>query len=336
MSNSQVYVWDLTLSFDKNPNKDHIENVFKEFCKKYCFQKEQGSESGYIHFQCRFSLKKKDRKTGVKKLLSFNKLIFHDDALSPTSSENKNNSFYAMKEDTRLEGPWCDNTYSNLEENKQKSKTILKQIALMKELRPFQKEILKEKEFCPRTVNCIIDIEGCRGKSALCAYMEENMLGVEIVNISEAKDIARMSYDLQEWWNNERNSNHRNDPIPRFIIDLPRAIKKDRQASLFGAIEMLKNGYLYDDRYHFKKFRINCPEIWIFTNNIPDTNYFSKDRWVFWRIDQNYELVFMDRKSSEFKALKDFILQKLKKRLNKRRKIFTNNDTKWEETWIDE
>ena len=72
--------------------------------------------------------------------------------------------------------------------------------------------------------------------------------------------------------------------VPLYIIDIPRAVNKDRLFQLFGAIETLKDGYAYDDRYHFREAYFDCPNIWIFINHKPNLDLLSRDRWELWHL----------------------------------------------------
>lgn len=65
-----------------------------------------------------------------------------------------------------------------------------------------------------------------------------------------------------------------------YIIDMPRALKKEKLAGFFSGLEALKNGVMYDKRHSFKKRRIDRPQIVVFTNSYPDTSLLSPDRWV--------------------------------------------------------
>lgn len=71
-----------------------------------------------------------------------------------------------------------------------------------------------------------------------------------------------------------------------YLIDLPRAMKKTNMVGLFSAIEEIKSGYAYDDRYKFVEKFFDCPNIWVFTNYIPDSEYLSADRWKIWQINK--------------------------------------------------
>jgi len=53
-----------------------------------------------------------------------------------------------------------------------------------------------------------------------------------------------------------------------------------------SGIETLKDGYAYDDRYHFKEEYFDCPQIWVFMNMVPDISMLSKDRWKLWVIKE--------------------------------------------------
>lgn len=73
-------------------------------------------------------------------------------------------------------------------------------------------------------------------------------------------------------------------PSRCYLIDMPRAMKKEKLYDFFSGIESLKNGYMYDKRYQFKDKWIDRPQIILFTNTDPDLRMFSVDRWDFWTI----------------------------------------------------
>jgi len=70
-----------------------------------------------------------------------------------------------------------------------------------------------------------------------------------------------------------------------YLFDMPKSQNKDRLYGFFSGVETLKDGYAYDDRYVFKEKIFDCPNIWIFTNKLPEEDYLSKDRWRFWSIE---------------------------------------------------
>jgi hypothetical protein len=72
---------------------------------------------------------------------------------------------------------------------------------------------------------------------------------------------------------------------------MPRALKKDKLGGFYSAIESVKDGYAYDDRYTFTEKIFDCPNIWVTSNSLPEFNLLSKDRWRIWEVNQDKELV---------------------------------------------
>ena len=94
--------YDFSISCDKD-ERTPAELILwlTKLCKKYCFQKEKG-ESGYVHYQGRVSMKTKIR---LDRLCSVEPI---KGKWSVTSNANRDNDFYVVKDDTRIEGPWKD------------------------------------------------------------------------------------------------------------------------------------------------------------------------------------------------------------------------------------
>jgi len=182
---------------------------------------------------------------------------------SITSNENRDNDFYTSKEESRIDGPWRD-TDEKL--------YIPRQVREITTLYPWQQYIVDNYDvWDTRTINIIIDARGNTGKSTLVSYMRAWKLAFKIPYCNDFRDILRMVCDV---------------PIKRcYLIDMPRAIKKDKLFQLFSAIEEIKNGYAYDDRYQFKEKVFDCPNIWIFTNILPTWELLSNDRWRVWEVD---------------------------------------------------
>lgn len=260
---TQCCRYDLTIFDDLTSNE--IRQIFKEFCKKYCFQQEKGTESGKNHFQCRISLKQKKRKGEAIKLFAQKLSKFH---LAPTSNENKDNDFYAMKADTRIDGPFtdCNETF------------IPKDVEAMKELRPFQKSIMELcKLYTERGVNIIYEPNGNKGKTRLVRYCMCHGNAKKLPYCKEYRDVMRMAFDVGVYKN--------------YFFDMPRALPKKQLEDFFAGIEELKSGYAFDERNHFKDRLFDPPNIFIFTNILPDQTLLSKDMWKIWTINDNYELV---------------------------------------------
>ncbi len=255
-------VWDFTISEDQSNEKD-IKKLCHHHCKKWCFQLEEG-KSGYLHYQGRVNFKTKKRLAALKKI--------HSTAhWSPTSMECRNDNFYVTKDETRKNGPWMDQVTIDKD-------YIPRQVREMKTLYPWQQTILNQLDvWDTRTVNVVIDKKGGKGKTCLMTYAMAHKLAKKIPFVNSHKDLMRMAYCVG---------------VSRcYMMDLPRALDKKNLAGLYAAIEELKSGWCYDDRYTFKQRMFDCPNIWLFTNKDPDLNLLSRDRWRCWKIDEERNLV---------------------------------------------
>lgn len=287
MTTNAICVYDFT-SHDMDVTCENIKSALREYCKHWAFQLEKGEIEGRLHWQGRFSLKVKERLTGVYQKFS-SKLNSKDWHLSPTSKENQDNMFYVMKEDTKVEGPWTD---------KDKIKVI--PIQLVKfygdnaaTLFPWQLSIwnrimqfdykklywnnenrdLSKLVIDDRHINLIYCSKGNSGKSTICQLLAVEDKAHFIPFCNDYKDIMRMVMDRPK--------------LGAYLIDMPRAINKDKLYQLFSGIETIKGGYCYDDRYEFRDEHFDTPQIFVFTNKLPDISLLSEDRWLIWEIIDN-------------------------------------------------
>lgn len=245
-----VAVYDFTISKVKSTRED-IQKWLSDNCSKWCFQLERG-EGGFEHYQGRMSLNTKCR------LGTLVKRFIPSGHLSPTSENNMGNMFYVSKEDSRVEGPWRDDD--------EKPEYIPRQLREIVEWRDWQKEVMEISEgYNPRKIHLIYDPIGNNGKSVLGLWFIAHKKGCVIPFANDYKDIMRMVMDMPKRGN--------------YIIDMPRAINKEKLFQLYSAIETIKSGFAFDDRYHYKEAIFDCPNIFIFTNVLPDLNLLSRDRW---------------------------------------------------------
>jgi len=250
MAKVQVCTWDFTLPAEKY-DVEEVKTFCKEHCKKWCFQMEIGDTTGYIHYQGRVSLKVKNRR-GPE---------LHGIHWSVTSNENRDNEFYVLKDDTKLDGPWTD-----------RDKYIPKQVRDI-QLYPWQQYILDDAYvWDTRTINMIVCPQGNVGKSILTTYAGCRGLARAIPMMDSYKDYMRMVMDTPK-------SN-------LYLIDFPRSMNKSNCGGFWSAIETIKNGYAYDDRYGFREEYFDSPNIWVFSNTVPDLTQLSQDRWRSWEITE--------------------------------------------------
>lgn len=249
-------VWDFTCH---DLNRDRLIEQLEKYCKKWVFQLEEGEETKKQHFQGRVSLKVKARYAQVIKM-GFGHV-------SVTSVANVKNDFYVTKEQTRVEGPWSD---------KDEKIVVPRDIKAIQELLPWQKQLfsLIKIENNTRKVYVVIDETGNSGKSTFVRWCMVYKHGRKIPMANDYKDILRMVMDMP-------TSNC-------YFVDMPRAINKEKLYQFYSAIEEIKGGYAFDDRYKFQEKIFDPPNVVIFTNRCPDLALLSYDRWVLLSIREGY------------------------------------------------
>lgn len=259
MAKNAICTWDFTVGSEKI-KEDELKDLLKPLCKAWCFQLEKGNKTGYEHYQGRVSFKLKTRKGPI---------LCPGIHWSPTSNENKDNTFYVMKDETRIDGPWSD---------QDPEKYLPRQFRNI-ELYRWQKTILESaKLFDARKIDLIYDPKGESGKSTIASICEILHGGIDMPPLNDFKEIIALTCDI---------CMERNTRDPKIIFfDLPRALDKDHLNGLYSAIEQIKKGKLYDCRYKYKSWWIDSPRCWVFSNHLPDTTLLSADRWNIWTINE--------------------------------------------------
>lgn len=262
---SQLWRFKFTLKYDECPDEKILIRWLKANCKKWVFQHEKGEETGYHHYGGRLSLRKKKR---VPEMINFvlknNTKEINKMSVQPEVTEN-DDDFYDTKEETRIEGPWCD---------RDEEIYIPRQCREIAEtLRPWQQKILDDVGIWnTRTINMIYDPLGNIGKSTFCTYMAATRKARQLPTVNDYKDLLGIVCDLP-------TSN-------MYLIDMPRALKKDKLGGLYSGIESIKGGFAFDMRYSYKEKFFDCPNIWVFSNVLPDWGMLSMDRWRIWKVNK--------------------------------------------------
>jgi len=233
-----VAVWHFRAN--ETMTQEVIEAFMKGYAKSFAYQFEQG-ETGYKHWQGMFSLIKKKRKS---ELLP----IFAPEYLEPAASKKVS---YVMKEDTRILGPFTDKT-------KQLYIPIQYRIPVLRRWQEhlIQVSALQKMDF--RTINILYCPGGNIGKSTLAGYLHCNNKGFVMPTCCDAERLIATACNL---------FSSAEITAPGIIfIDLPRMQEQKKMASIYIAIEQIKNGILYDTRYRYQQWFIDSPVIWVFTN----------------------------------------------------------------------
>lgn len=260
-NNSKHFIIDFVSKTEKKWS-DLISHL-EQHCKKWIFQTERGA-NGIAIYRGRFSLKERMRFKKIKETFSVFEMSF-----SKTSQGYERALFYNLEEANRVSGPW---------KNDEQTTFIPFHIQEMTTLFPWQTELLKLSKIVERRrIDVIIDKQGNKGKSDFGTYIGVHKLGIELPFFNDYKDL--MSFVMS---------------MPKtglYIIDLPRALKKDKLSSFFAGVETLKKGYAFDPRYKGRFQYFNIPNIWIFMNKEPDLSLLTQDRWRLWNINEERELI---------------------------------------------
>lgn len=270
-------VWDFRANEDVFTSLT-LQDFFKANCKKWVFQKERG-DTGYIHWQGRFSLIKK--RTPGPLLRLFDLINGRPNYLEPTATHNHQDEFfYALKEDTRIEGPYMDAQHQSRFSS---SNPYIQKRFINKQPYPWQNAIIQSNQLNDdRGVNVIVDFGGGIGKSWIASYCQLFHGAVRLPILDTAKELVSATCNIFT----DKNIHDQR----LLFVDMPRAMKKNELNSFYTAIEIIKEGYLNDPRNHFKEWWTEPPIIWVFTNTMPDIHLLSFNRWKFWFVDDNKQL----------------------------------------------
>lgn len=275
-----IFVYDVTVWCDKK-TKDETVALFNEYAKHWVFQKEACPTTGTLHYQCRISLKAKRRECEIVK--SWAAIGWAGCyKIKPTSNDASRNFDYVMKTETRLEGPWADND--------PEPPYIPRQVREMGELKGWQKDVAKDiGVWDTRHINCVINSGGNVGKSSLAGYLLAHGKGRKVPPMGSYEDLMKLLLSMPQ--------------ASFYLIDIPRGIdtKSKEKKGMYAAIESLKDGYVWDNRYEWKERYFDCPNVWVFTNHVPDVTCLSADRWVFWKIED--EANWMNSRLVQFNPL---------------------------------
>lgn len=264
--------YDFTLKVEGHEDLEEIMRFLNGYCKKWVFQKEL-SEEGYLHWQGRVHLIQPKTESALWKISKDHPEITGIHWSITNKETHLNNNFnYVMKLDSRVEGPFENRDYLE-------PAVMTRQLAkfLQCDLRGWQcqvSEITATED--DRNITCIIDRIGNSGKSIFCEYLEYRRMALELPPMRSMEDLMAVVMGMPAFG--------------CYVIDMPRAMKKEKLSEFYAGIECLKNGYCYDKRYAFKKRRFNRPQIIVFTNVEPKWNYMSMDRWKVFDMSSDYSL----------------------------------------------
>lgn len=228
------------------------------FCEKNCIDyrigKEKGEE-GTPHLQGFFVFKNAIRFSSLKNKLSQISLKFH---IEKMKGNIKQNITYCEKD---------NNFIKPLSFTEKIEQDILKEEYLNIKWYEWQKRILEIMNEKPdrRIIYFIVDSKGNSGKSFLCKYILLTYKGCVIAD-GKKDNIFNQIKDMLE-----------NEIEPKYILlDIPR---HNIDYLNYGAIEQIKNGFIYSGKYEGGRCIFHIPHVFIFMNERPLLDKLSIDRY---------------------------------------------------------
>lgn len=231
-----------------------IHNAFSKICKKFVYQLERCPSTGSLHFQCYGNLHKKCRNGKLAKTLSA--LGMRGVTCLPASDNGKEKlRLYAMKNDTRIAGPWADRAIYLGED-------------LPNTLYPWQQKVYDLILSPPdkRKIHWFFDRQGGAGKSTFAKYMYFHKK-ILTLTFGDAKDLLNLVFKKQG--------------LGTYMFDLSRTKGgKTSMSDIYQALESVKNGYFINTKYETGIACYAIPHVICFSNHAPDLSALSADRWV--------------------------------------------------------
>ena len=266
-----VTTYDFT-SFAEAEYTEIIQHL-KEVCREWVFQKEQCPTTGTFHFQGRVHLRRKMRLPQAVNELACGPL--QGAHLSPTSTANMGNAFYVTKVESRVAGPW-DSKAEEVSSKDIRRAGWDKRAKYLEQagLYPWQQRIVDLcREPDDRSIYVVVDEKGGIGKSSLVKYLRYKNLAIEIPSMfKEGRDVMRMVMAQQ--------GKAEALGINAYVIDIPRSVPQSALTGIWGAVECVKNGHVYDDRYSYREADFPEPAVFVFCNKLPPPGTFSEDRII--------------------------------------------------------
>lgn len=240
--------WCFTINNYDKADIDNIISISSSIVPKYIFQEEIGDE-GTPHLQGYLSFNTKKRPFSV-----FKKTNIHWEKCRNISASIK----YCSKEDTKAGERWIRGI-------KLPKPKYIKEI---KHMYKYQKKIIKliSGEPDERTLNWFYENKGCSGKTTLQKYIYTHFENVLIVG-GKASDMKHAVVSHIEKY----------DEFPKIILaNIPRT---SMNFISYAGIEEVKDMFFFSGKYEGGQVCGPCPHFIIFSNEEPDYEAVSSDRW---------------------------------------------------------
>lgn len=124
-----------------------------------------------------------------------------------------------------------------------------------------------------RQIYWYYELEGCAGKTAIAKYICAKLDAIVVSGKSSDCKNAIMQFKASKSY------------YPTIIIfDIPRC---NNNHLSYEAMECIKNGFFYSGKYEGGMCIFNSPHVIVFSNQLPEMDKLSHDRWQIIHIDDN-------------------------------------------------
>lgn len=237
----------------------NLKYVLNEQCSDFIFQLElTGGNNWHYQGYAKFAKKIRPKQWSISLNGSFPGI--EAAAMRGTETVLKD---YCMKEETRQAGPW----------GKRDLPTRWDVPTTLWQWQKDLESIFKEKCLDPRSIYWVWDKEGGHGKTAFCKYMGMKHKTL-CLSYSTSTNLLNMVFKAQG-----RRA---------YFFDLTRTKPKDLHSEdLYSAFESIKNGYFMNSKYETGECFMDPPHICVFSNQLPDTDRLTLDRWKIYELKKD-------------------------------------------------
>lgn len=237
--------WMMTIPLKELTKRELLFRIRRR-AKRWQFGVEVGAHTGYEHYQIRYECSNGDPK--VERAYWGDIRCELSEAGGWSNYECKDGNYYQSMDDTM--GKY--------------------RFGKLKNLQSHLKATFRKHSGNDRQIIWVIDNVGGSGKTHLGRSMELN--GSALYIIGGDGNLVQDVYDIEE------SSNFDGQRRQRTII-----IDYDREGGIpkgaYQQLERIKNGKLQDRRYHNRDAWILPPVVVVFTNQYPNYEELSEDRW---------------------------------------------------------
>ncbi len=257
-------------------NRLKLYKHLKENADKFIFQAEDTTDNP--HYQGYFHTVKKVRPKQLAKKWNSDFLGIEIQA----SSTNGINVLkdYAMKDHTRVAGPWADRLIY-----------MGQDLWPLEKMPPWQQFMLKRFNMPggDRVMHWIYDPVGNNGKTKFIKYLAYKHKAC-FLTYGDSKDVLNLCSKFANKTNIYTWNLTRAKPAGLSELDL------------YSAMESVKDGCYINLKYETRQVLTVCPHVMVCANHVPHRNQISADRWMIWELkDSKLVPAILDPIVSEFR-----------------------------------